>query len=211
MDGITQRYTQGGQRVLMVRALLALLGVVVGVCVILAGVVVAQYPLVRHEVTFVRSDPKAEQVLEFEPKYKTGDQRVRLTKHLLRQYTIDRMTINGQNDTERYEYLKHFMLDKKLTKFLSYMEKDGSPLKRLLTQDLRRIVDVKRVSKVPGAYQVRFDTRIKRQDTGQRTGDGGAYVATIEVEYREKAIQYDEAYINPFGMTVLSWSVAEVE
>lgn len=165
----------------------------------------------EKEIVFVRSAGKNDQVLWFEPKHVRGEQRDLVTDQLLCGYVVDRETIDHQTERDRWERMRWLTEEEMFQRFIDTMtiKNPSSPYKPYYDDKRTRSAECKRRSMLsPTIWQVEYETEDRKE--GQSKADNTRFwVATITVTFKTMAVRYQDRFMNPWGLQVVKYSVAE--
>lgn len=159
---------------------------------------------------FVRMGGSDDKVIWFEPGNVAGDTREIVSEKLLLQFVEAKETIDRQTEQERWKFVKYLMdqqLADEFFRFMSFKTNPDSPYKKLEDAKQTRAASATRVSQLPGnVFQVEYTTIDYK---GDQPVLHKTWVATVTVTYRRTKVKFEDRFMNPFGLVVVRYSVAE--
>lgn len=178
---------------------------------ILAGVIVNLFPLKEIVPMVLVPGLEKDQVLRVEP----VDPRVRgwnlLIEKMLIDYVEKRETIDLQTEGSRWDVVKRMSSDGVWGPFLQLVRKDNpnSPYVQAQKGGWTRKAYVQAASQLnPRQWQIEFELRDFRNGV-EIAESRRTLVATITVAVREQEVSYEDRYLNPIGLTVVGYGLAE--
>jgi len=126
---------------------------------------------------------------------------------LLKGYVEKRETIDLHTEVPRWQEVNWLSSDEVWSAFKRLMEKTNkdSPFERFKHEAVTRTVHVKNVSRVAErVYRVEWDSADSHLTEQRGQGD---WVSTISIRFEEKAVSYEDRYMNPIGLQVIGYSV----
>ena len=126
---------------------------------------------------------------------------------LLKGYVEKRETIDLHTEVPRWQEVNWLSSEEVWLAFKHLMEKANkeSPFERYRREGVTRGVHVKNVSKVAEhVYRVEWESADAHLT--EPRGEGH-WVSTISVAFEEKAVRYENRYMNPIGLQVVGYSV----
>ncbi len=190
--------------------LLSVLCAIFGLAVIAeAGVIWTLFPLKEVQPMLLVGGSKDDQVWRVEP-FEVGARGWDLiAEKLVEDYVIKRETIDLQTEVERWQHVAWMSADPVFAEFRKFMGRENpeSPFERAKKEHLTRTVNVQVVSMLNASqFQVEFE-RVDFRN-GEEI-DRKHIVATLTVEFQEQNVRREDRYMNPTGLTVVAYGLAE--
>jgi type IV secretion system protein VirB8 len=169
--------------------------------------IVRFFPLKEVVPMVLTVTDRANQIVRVEPfELKTRGFEL-FVQALLKSYVEKRETIDLHSEVPRWQEVNWLSSDEVWLVFKHLMEKSNkeSPFERYKREGVTRSVHVKNVSRVAEhVYRVEWDSADAHltEPRGQ-----GNWVSTISIAFEEKAVSYEDRYMNPIGLQVVGYSV----
>lgn len=174
-----------------------------------AAVIYALFPLKQIEPMLLIGGSRDDQVWRVEP-FQVGARGWDLiAEKLVQDYVQKRETIDLQTEVERWQQVAWMSAEPVFAEFRKFMgrENPNSPFERAKKERLTRRINVRVVSMLnPSQFQVEFERTDFRN--GERI-DRKEIVATLTVEFQEQNVRREDRYMNPTGLTVVAYGLAE--
>lgn len=174
-----------------------------------ASVIYALFPLKQIEPMLLIGGSRDDQVWRVEPFHVGTRGWDLIAEKLVQDYVLKRESIDLQTEVARWQQVAWMSAEPVFAEFRKVMgrENPNSPFERAKKERLTRQVTVRVVSQLnPAQFQVAFE-RVDFRD-GERI-DRKELVATLTVEFLEQNVRREDRYMNPTGLTVIAYGLAE--
>lgn len=172
--------------------------------VVLSGFVISLFPLKTTETIFYSFDRPGDNFVRIDKVNGSLAGNQLLVSSMLRRYVKDRETIDRVTEIERYPNIMSMSSNRIGNKFREEYGGDKSPLQQ---EEFKRQIRVVRDSYIDrGIHQVEFVTEDFRAG---RLVASSTWVASLAYEFDQSVVAYEARYINPIGIFVTEYSLAE--
>lgn len=177
----------------------------------------ALWPLKEKHYVFLKFSDKREQVVTVLPMYEESEGMELHQEGIVREYVNKRESIDLHTDGDRWASLYLFHDEEIETDFSDFVRADNpkSPLHQFREQNMMRKIIIlssrNLAPTAPDVYQVEWvaEDCSTLHDDNYKVLSRQEYVSTITIELQEQNKTLDDRLINPFGVTVINYTVAK--
>lgn len=184
-----------------------LIGLVVVLTLVIGCLAVAIYgvlPLKEVRYEFFEFDNATQNFVKLEHANARVQSNAALASMFLRRYVKDREVIDKVTERERYKRV-HFMSSDDVWKAFkdTYGKQDGLVQKPGFKRDIEILREQPLAA---GVFQVEFRTTDYLE--GKSEADRNYWVATMNFDFRDQKVSYEDRLLNPMGLFISNYSIA---